>query len=139
MDKSKLAKLLQMTTSDIEGEALTAMRMANKMVKDADLTWDQVLNDMRGHVSIQVFDFTMKPGQGNPFDTGDAPDPHRNANVINQMFAMVYSVPADGSEFWTWLDSVKNQWDQNGRLTKTQYDGLRRSYARVMRSRGAQK
>ena len=38
----RLAKLLGMTGSDQDGEALSAIRMANKVLADAKLTWAQI-------------------------------------------------------------------------------------------------
>jgi hypothetical protein len=44
MDKDKLVKLLRMTTSSQDGEALNAIRMANAMLKAAGLDWDRLVN-----------------------------------------------------------------------------------------------
>lgn len=129
LDRAKLAKLLALTTSDNDGEALNAVRLANKLVKNANETWDSVLAQ-QAVVSVRVFDMTPAKTAAPPWD-----DDTRltNAAVINQMFEKVYSVPRDGSDFWNWLDDIRRKWDANGRLTAGQYDGLRRSYARVMR------
>lgn len=43
MQTDKLKKLLALTTSDNDNEALAAIRQANKILKDADKTWDEVL------------------------------------------------------------------------------------------------
>jgi len=40
----KFYKLMAMTTSENDNEALVAMRMANKMLKESKLTWKQVLD-----------------------------------------------------------------------------------------------
>lgn len=40
----RLIALLGMTGSDQDGEALSAMRMANKFLKDRKLTWENVIN-----------------------------------------------------------------------------------------------
>lgn len=42
-DKDRLIKLLNLSNSDADGEALTALRLANKLLKQADLTWQDVL------------------------------------------------------------------------------------------------
>lgn len=44
MDKAKLIKLLRMTTSPHDGEALNAIRMVNTMLETERLDWDQVVN-----------------------------------------------------------------------------------------------
>jgi len=38
----KLIKILNLTTSDSDGEALNAIRMANAILAKKDLTWEQV-------------------------------------------------------------------------------------------------
>lgn len=43
LDRAKLAKLMAMTTSDQDGEALNALRMANKLIAGAKLSWPEVL------------------------------------------------------------------------------------------------
>lgn len=133
LDRSKLAKVLALTASDKEGEAINAMRLANKMLEQAGLTWGAVL-EQRAAVSIRVFDFTPGGDKG-AFDTGDTPDPGTNKPVIDQMFATVFAVAPEG-EFKDWLMSINDQWNRYQRLTPSQYDGLRRSYARVMRHGG---
>jgi len=45
VDKSRLAKLLSLTQSDNDSEALSAMRMANGMLKKENMTWQQILGD----------------------------------------------------------------------------------------------
>jgi hypothetical protein len=43
MDLDRLAKLLGMIGSNADGEALTAARMADKLVRDAGMTWFDVI------------------------------------------------------------------------------------------------
>lgn len=43
MDKSKIVKLLSLTQSDNDSEALTAIRMANKILKSNEITWDKFM------------------------------------------------------------------------------------------------
>lgn len=46
MDKKKIIKILQKTTSDNDHEALAFIRFANKMLKNEDLHWDEFFSDM---------------------------------------------------------------------------------------------
>ena len=43
LDRVRLAKLLGMTTSSFDGEALTAMRRANELVKGGRTTWVEII------------------------------------------------------------------------------------------------
>lgn len=42
--QDRLIKLLRMTTSPNDGEALTAMRMATRLLDEAGWTWDMLIN-----------------------------------------------------------------------------------------------
>lgn len=44
IDRERLAKLLGMIGSDHDGEALSAARMADRLVQEARLTWHEVLH-----------------------------------------------------------------------------------------------
>lgn len=44
-DKSKFIKLLKLSASDADGEAISALRVATKMLTKAEMTWEEVLND----------------------------------------------------------------------------------------------
>ena len=43
LDFGRLAKLMSQTTSSFDGEALTSVRMANELVRNAGTTWAEVL------------------------------------------------------------------------------------------------
>jgi hypothetical protein len=43
IDPIKLIKLLMLSTSDSDGEALSAIRHANQLVKKSNLTWEDVI------------------------------------------------------------------------------------------------
>ncbi len=65
MDTQKLTKLMMLTTSDQDGEALSAIRMANALLKRAGKNWQEILEP----------EPSLKPenrpeansGSGNPF------------------------------------------------------------------------
>lgn len=42
--KTKLIKFMMLTNSESEGEALNAIRMANKLLKKEGKTWEEVIN-----------------------------------------------------------------------------------------------
>jgi hypothetical protein len=67
-DRDKLIKLLMMTTSDFDGEALSFIRKANELLKRNSLSWEQVLNQ-----------------QSNPVDAKKpAPEPPVHPQAMNQ-------------------------------------------------------
>lgn len=54
MDKAKLAKLLAMTTSSNDNEALAAIRMANKMLSGEKLTWGDILAEGGPQIRVTI-------------------------------------------------------------------------------------
>lgn len=52
MDFQRLAKLLALTTSENDHEALSAIRQANKLLKAEKLTWEQVIQSPAPAASI---------------------------------------------------------------------------------------
>jgi hypothetical protein len=51
LDRTRLAKVLAMTTSPHEGEALAAIRRANEIIQGEGLSWEQVLAQVSGRAS----------------------------------------------------------------------------------------
>lgn len=127
LDKVRLAKLLAMTTSDTDPEALSAMRMANAMLMREGMTWEDVL--AAGNTLNIVLART-------PYRTEEnwTPSHRKDTVVIDLMFRTICSTPRDGSGFWAWLDDVQEKWKKHGALTQGQYDSLRKSYNRVKRA-----
>lgn len=131
MDKVRLAKLLGMATSANDNEALVALRMANKMVVDAKLTWESVL---AGGSTLNI---TVQPRQQQPGvyqSDDDWQAPHlRDKVIIETMFRSIYSVPVD-DQFRAFIDSIHQWWKDKGFLTPGQYGALRKTYSRVKRA-----
>lgn len=44
IDLEQLVKILNLTQSDADGEALTAIRLANKKIKEVGLSWDKLIS-----------------------------------------------------------------------------------------------
>lgn len=128
LDRAKLAKILALTTSDNDGEALAAMRKATEMAKDAG-GWMEVLcpTPEPGPFGMSQKDFQQDE---------DWSPPHLTDKVnIDMMFRVIYAQPrSDNEEFWQWCDSVHQQWLDRRRLTHGQYTSVRRSYVRAVKS-----
>jgi hypothetical protein len=130
VDKTRLVKLLGMTTSEHDGEALNAMRMANDLIKAAGKTWADVL------ATDNVVNIVLQRPAPKPYTTTeDWSPPHLTDKVlIDAMFRAIYAQPrSSNEEFWQWVDSVHQQWLDRGRLTPGQYQAVRRCYSRVMK------
>lgn len=131
----RLAKLMELTTSENDNEALAALRKANEFRKSINMTWAELLEPPifpRG-VTVTVFRHQDAPTHA-PMET---PDHLTDKPTIDMMFKTVYSMPRiEGDDFWVFLDSIRKQFDKYGNLSQKQYNALRRSYARCLK-RGA--
>lgn len=129
LDREKLGKLLALSASDNEHEALGCLRAANRMLKAENMTWADVLAgpEKSFRVTIAREPFTAEENWVAPH--------LKDKVMIDLMFRSVYSQPRTGNEdFWRWLDDIHNKFETYGHLTQAQYRGLRNSYQRVMRA-----
>jgi hypothetical protein len=126
MDRAMLVKFMGMTMSAHDNEALTALRKANAMLLEKNLTWQEVLA-----ASPKLSDFRVPPSQrrGQPPPQSD-PEQNRydNADEINQMFQDAFD-NAHGT-FRSFLHSIHEWWESKGFLTAKQYQALKRAAGR---------
>jgi len=131
----KLAKLLEMTASPNENEALVAMVKANNMISAAGTTWVAVLReDLFNAVNITI---QRAPPPASAYQEQDGwMPPHLNdAPVIEMMFRAVFAIPrSDDEEFWQFMDSIHQRWKEHANLTPNQYTALRKTYNRAIRA-----
>jgi len=119
MDLEIFIKLMGMTTSRFDGEALVALRKANAMLMGANLTWQELL---AGKVRVAPSQAasprhgTAKPRTNNRHDDQDE---------INALFEAAFA-GARGS-FKEFLDSIHEWWEQKLFLTDRQYEALRKA------------
>jgi hypothetical protein len=127
-----------MTTSTNDGEALNAMRMANNIVREAGITWQDALRQGVVHET----NITLRRGapmahgaQAAPQDDWGGIAPHlKDRVIIGTMFRAVYAQPrSDNEEFWQFMDSIHAHFQKHQSLTAGQYRALQNCYRRVMR------
>lgn len=134
LDRERLTKLMGLTTSTNDHEALSALRKANEIIKGEKLTWNDLLAEapMR-QVTVTVNRYpTHQPYQSD----GDWVSPHLKDKVmIDLMFRGVFAQPrSSNEEFWQFMDSIHQRWVTHGNLTQNQYNALKRSYQRVAKT-----
>lgn len=112
-------KLMRLTTSDQDGEALVALRKANAILMEANLDWEDLL---RSKVTVRQTDQQPKP-TGKVFN---------NANEINKMFEALFKKVPESSPFRSgFLNSLHEWWEDKGFLTEKQYNAVLKSYERI--------
>lgn len=116
----KFIKLMMMTQSSSEREALTAIRKANGLLMEANLNWDEFL---RGKAKIDGSAISNQASYGGK--------KYQNAVEIEAMLNSVLSIIKQGTSFYTFIQSLNEWWEGNGFLTEKQYNALRKTYERI--------
>ncbi|PYF04984.1 hypothetical protein BJ122_102210 [Rhodopseudomonas faecalis] len=134
MDRTRLIKLMMLTTSSNDNEALSALRMANRMLADASLAWSEVLGSGRQPQRAADPPRRQPPppppsqrrqqAKRNDADDGDADD-------IEAMFEELTTAEFANS----FIESLHRQWKERGRLTAKQIIALRRVHLAAMKQK----
>lgn len=138
VDREKLIKLMRMTESNADGEALNALRLANKMLSAAGLHWGNILGNGgtdRSHmVPPSKRGFNNKPstsryGRAAPRQSYQG-DKGKNHDEVIADWLNILAKRRHSIDFQMFLGSVTNFWEKNGYLTDAQYDAIRRAVDR---------
>lgn len=111
-DFNTLVKLMQMTFSESDGEALTALRKGNGILLANNLNWQQVLNKV---VQLEVEEAPPEP---EPSEKESA-----KRREIEAAFEIMTHTQLSGS-FAQFIDSLREQYFDTGRLSMAQRDAL---------------
>lgn len=132
LDRERLIKILGLTTSSSDGEALSALRKANEIIAGEKLTWADVLAPQGNVINI-----TLPRTAPNPYRGGEEwSPPHLKDKVtIDLMFRAIFAMPrTDNEQFWQWADGVHQWYLDHQSLTPGQYDAVRKCYGRALRA-----
>lgn len=103
-DFRKLKKLMEQTTSDSDGEAVNALRAANRILKRENLTWTRVLDRS---VSIAV-----------PFESAKTATGKIDEDDLDAMFEVALEHASGG--FRDMLEDIHDQWERRRSLSPRQ-------------------
>jgi hypothetical protein len=133
---SKFVKLMMLTSSENDSEALTALRKANAMLAEANVNWEEFL-------ALVGQSKTVAPAPPPPWGTSasaqndgfsdigrDARGHYIDAQEIDYLFEQAYRKTGPTSSFRRFLDSVHQWWEENHFLTEKQYTAIRKSALR---------
>ena len=121
-------KLMMMTTSPHDGEALTAIRKANAILASANVNWEEFLKALTGPSSKPSSSKVADDDDDDEFeDVGRRSGKHDDEREINRLFARAFSNTPKNSGFRNFLDSVYEWWEEKGFLTEKQYQAIKRA------------
>jgi len=118
IDFDKFIKLMMMTTSNHDAEALVAIRKANAMLDSDDRNWEELL---KGKITMQV---PWPAAEGKPSQH------HVNKSEIDAMFNELLATVPPHSSFRVFVEDVHLWWRTRGFLTNAQYNALKRAIHR---------
>jgi hypothetical protein len=124
MQQELFIKVLGMTTSTHDGEALAAIRKANELLKAAGVTWREY---------IEAVDITRKAKGGKQAPPPPPPqDDFEDIEVdeIREMLDVLLRTVSPQSPFRNFIESVNQQFCDNGHLSEKQIAAIRKSYKR---------
>lgn len=135
IDRQRLIKLMMMTTSTNDGEALTAVRKANAMLKVEGSDWSKFLSspssiglDRRPQQPPPRP--PMKPTGRGTTDTHKYPPP-KDRFTDNDIPRMLQSLMRDTKgDFRNLIESLYQQWNDKHYLTERQYEVVINAYER---------
>lgn len=116
-DLEKLKKFMAMTTSDSDPEALTAIRMANKLLNASKINWSQLISKQVTYEMDFGEDASTVNTTPHPSSSMGAPDlAEKHVNAINVAFEKAFRNVKEGTDFHRFLKRLHHDWETNGHL-----------------------
>ena len=131
MPNKLFIKLMMMTTSKNDAEALVALRKANKILADANVNWEELLDAAKPDQSFRVPPSKRRPepsweDTGEEIKTGGSGRRYSNEQEINILFERVFEKNLTEG-FQAFVESVHLWWERRGFLTEGQYKAIKRA------------
>ncbi len=129
MKNATFIKIMMMTTSNSDGEALTAIRRANKILADAKTSWAELLDAVQADQSYRVPPSKRRPRPEPEWANVGDPTKYTDSEEIDSLFNQVFDKPLSEG-FESFVTSVHIWWQQKGFLTEAQYSAIKRAAKR---------
>ena len=130
--KATLIKMLGMTASSHDGEALVAIRKANALLAESNMNWHEFLMSFRISDQSYMTPPSKRKSQHGGADWGNVNSvkndaQHTDGDEINRLFENAYANTSPRSSFYEFIESVYEFWTQRGYLTVAQYQAIKRA------------
>ena len=130
LDRPKLIKLMMMTTTQNDGEALTAIRKANVMLKVNNVSWSSLL-DVPTSAPRRPAPPPPKRKPSGPMGRGTSGPAASNRQTFDDpsIPRMIQSLLRDTKgSFRDFVERMDDAWNEYGHLTGPQYDAILNAY-----------
>jgi hypothetical protein len=123
-DVDMLSKLLMLTTSPHDGEALVALRKATGLLLRHDINWGEFV---RGKVIV------AEPSQARAKAKPRAPDVEDEADGADLGMMFQHLLATTHGSFRDFVSDVHAQWESRGRLSPRQREAIVNAFRRSWR------
>lgn len=125
-------KLMMMTTSDVDGEALVALRKANAMLAEQNMNWEELLKAKVKFARQERSEeyHQRKRGERNRHDSTNGEFVMPSDEEINLFFEILLDSVHPKAPFREFVESVHSFWEENGYLTKRQAEAIKKAAER---------
>ena len=134
IDRPKLVKLMGMTQSQNDGEALNAVRLANAMLKVNGISWSSLLDPVTKSRPAPPPPPKRKPSGPSGRGTSEAAaryDAPKSRFTDPDIGRMLSSLLRDTKgDFRNLIESLNEQWKEKHYLTERQYEVVMNAYER---------
>lgn len=130
IDFTRLINIMMRTTSDQDGEALNAMRMANAMLTRVGKNWEEVLSGKVVVINVGAappdHSHLVPPSKRRRPGSGATP----GKSEIETMLETLLDRVSKRSSFRSFIESVAAFHEENGFVTPSQEEAIRKAYDR---------
>ena len=121
----KITKLLALTTSTFDGEALNAIRAANEILNEQDKTWEEVIHP--NYFSASAMALEIKMLKQEIAYLKEVKQPNKSITIAQKI-----NVCLEAQPYNKFLNSISSSFPKYGRLTDRQSEVLEEIYASVV-------
>jgi hypothetical protein len=127
---AQFVKLMMMTTTSNDHEALVAIRKANAILASANVNWEEFLGAVD---EAKASSSSTRSNSDSDFSDIDGSSSYRgsgacsDASLIDPMFEQAFANVRPGSSFRDFIESIHEWWETRGYLTQRQFQALRKA------------
>jgi hypothetical protein len=128
---AQFVKLMMMTTTSNDHEALVAIRKANAILASANVNWEEFLGAVDEVKTSSTT--TRRTNSDSDFSDIDGTSSYQgsgacsDASLIDPMFERAFANVRPNSSFREFVDSIHEWWETKGYLTQRQFQALRKA------------
>lgn len=132
LDRERLIKLMMMTTSTNDAEAVAAVRKANSLLASEKTNWSDFINGVPSPRPAPPPRPPMRPAGRGTSEAAARHDRPQSRFTDKEIPRMLSSLLRDSKGgFRDFVESINDHWCNKGYLTERQYEAVVNAYERM--------